>query len=251
MRFFHQPRAQDLSEWLDVATRDLVPSAQARIRAEIETHYTEAVQSGLANGSPESVAQSAALADLGSANAANRRFRREHLTIKNAREATKIVKSARGGWDVIAMIDLFLICNFPVILFGWYDFDLPAQRLNIFGSLVLYALIFSVSIIVYLLGKKETTIATRRRILLFKSLELLFLSVLFLLQGFTAPSIDNSPRHQFIKPYTPFLMAGMCAIGIYLSYRFFRLRKKLQEADESDIPPPEPRAAGPLWPRKR
>jgi len=70
----------NLAEWLNVATRWLVPAAQVRVRAEIEAHYGEAVQAGMKRGLPEFDAHADALADLGDAQVAARRFRREHVT---------------------------------------------------------------------------------------------------------------------------------------------------------------------------
>jgi len=76
-----QPKTpQNFTEWLDAATRDLVLSAQARVRPEIEAHYSEAVKSHLQNGASESVAQAAALLELGDAYAAAKRFQRQYLT---------------------------------------------------------------------------------------------------------------------------------------------------------------------------
>ena len=76
---------QSLPEWLDLATRFLVPSAQTRVRAEIETHYAEAVQSHLLQDAPDPAAHAAALADLGDARVAARRFRQKHLTLFDVR----------------------------------------------------------------------------------------------------------------------------------------------------------------------
>src|ERR1700685_3742524 len=80
---------RDLPEWLEMATLTLVPSAQARIRSEIEAHYADAVQSHLSSGSPESTAHATALADLGDPSAAAARFRREHLTVKEAQAVAR------------------------------------------------------------------------------------------------------------------------------------------------------------------
>jgi len=100
MNFFRQRPAQHpaqtLSEWLDIATRGLVPSAQARIRAEIESHYAEAVAVQLKNGLNEPAAQAAAVSELGNAHAAARRFRRKHLTEKNIEQIAQWMRYARS-----------------------------------------------------------------------------------------------------------------------------------------------------------
>ncbi len=73
-----------LADWLVVATKNLVPSAQARVRGEIKAHFAEAASAHQKNGQSEVEATSAALADLGSARAAGRRYRREYLTHHDA-----------------------------------------------------------------------------------------------------------------------------------------------------------------------
>ncbi|MGH9563674.1 MAG: hypothetical protein ACRD3S_19645 [Terracidiphilus sp.] len=80
---------QNLAEWLEIAAGKLVPSAQARIRAEIEVHYAEAVKSCHDAGLPEANAQAVALADLGNPYAAARKYNGEYLT----KEETKRVAS--------------------------------------------------------------------------------------------------------------------------------------------------------------
>jgi hypothetical protein len=81
MRIFQQPRPQSLSEWLGIATNELVAPAERRIWAEVTSHYEEAVEGHLQNGLPIAAAQAAALAELGDAKAAGRHFRRTHLTV--------------------------------------------------------------------------------------------------------------------------------------------------------------------------
>jgi hypothetical protein len=78
-------RAQNLAEWLRMATAKLCLPAQERIRLEIEAHFTESLESHQATGCSEADAQAAALAELGDATAAAKRFRRRHLTEKEAK----------------------------------------------------------------------------------------------------------------------------------------------------------------------
>ena len=73
--------------WLHVATQDLAPPAQERIRREIEEHYADAVRAHLAAGVSECEAKLAALAELGDPEIAAKRFCKRHLT---AREASRI-----------------------------------------------------------------------------------------------------------------------------------------------------------------
>jgi hypothetical protein len=80
MKMFRRRQAQTLSEWLEVATRKLVAPARERIRVEIEAHYAEAVEALLESGLSEAAATAKAVAELGTARAAAKRFRKEHLT---------------------------------------------------------------------------------------------------------------------------------------------------------------------------
>ncbi len=77
-------QVQDLSQWLVIATESLAALPKERIRAEIEAHYSEAVAAHMAEGVSRSEAQAAALSELGSAKAAGKRFRKQHLTEKEA-----------------------------------------------------------------------------------------------------------------------------------------------------------------------
>jgi hypothetical protein len=58
---------ESLNEWIETATMGLPASAQQRIAAEIEDHYTEAQQRYLAEGKSVGEANQAAVAHLGSA----------------------------------------------------------------------------------------------------------------------------------------------------------------------------------------
>jgi cation transport ATPase len=92
-----QKHQQTLSEWLDVATKQLTVPAKERIQLEIEGHYAEAVNAHLAAGLSEPDAQTMALAELGNARAAARRFRKRHLT---EREAEKVEQAVRWAGNL-------------------------------------------------------------------------------------------------------------------------------------------------------
>jgi hypothetical protein len=98
-------KPRNLPAWLDVATRDLMPPAQARIRAEIGAHYAEAVQAHQTRGTSGAEAQAAALADLGSAQAAAWRFAQEHLTTGDAETVFRTVVGQ------INLGTVLVICN--------------------------------------------------------------------------------------------------------------------------------------------
>jgi len=61
-----------LERWLEIATRNLAEEGQARVRAEIEAHYWEAVEDDLAHGKSEEEAHRQALKLLGDSQSAGR-----------------------------------------------------------------------------------------------------------------------------------------------------------------------------------
>jgi hypothetical protein len=92
---------QSLCEWLQIATDGLSTLAKERIWLEIEAHFTEGVEGHQTAGCTEDEARFAALAELGDAHAAAKRFRRRHLTENEAKRAEQIRKnSGRPTWLV-------------------------------------------------------------------------------------------------------------------------------------------------------
>ena len=121
MSMFEKPQPQTLSEWLDVATKKLSVSAEARIRSEIEAHFVEAVDEYMQNGSSEPVAQLLALEQLGDPKAAAKRFRKCHLT---AREARLLAVSINESKSVIT-----LLTNYGIfIIFAMLAFAFPLSK---------------------------------------------------------------------------------------------------------------------------
>jgi hypothetical protein len=88
----------DLSEWLEIATRELADPAKERIRLEIEAHHAEAVASHLLEGLSEFKAEKEALAQIGDPDEAANHFRKFHLTVRDAKEAKRAVKNAGSRW---------------------------------------------------------------------------------------------------------------------------------------------------------
>jgi len=104
----------DLPEWLEVATKDLSITAKGRIRIEIKSHFADAVEAYLSEGATEAQARVFALADLGDAQAAAKRFRRSHLTEAESRLLEKTWRANRSFWTLgfqygFAMLMLFLL----------------------------------------------------------------------------------------------------------------------------------------------
>ena len=67
-----------------IATKDLAPIGKVRICAEIEAHFADGVESHLAEGHLLEQARQAVLDELGDPSSAAKRFRKLHLTVKEA-----------------------------------------------------------------------------------------------------------------------------------------------------------------------
>jgi hypothetical protein len=78
-------KTRGLAGWLEIAADQLEAPASQRISSEIGAHYAEAVGVHLAEGEPESSAQSTALAELGDPQKAALNFRKSHLTEREAK----------------------------------------------------------------------------------------------------------------------------------------------------------------------
>lgn len=112
MSSFQKRPVQTLPEWLEIATRKLTDASKERIRVEIQAHYAESVEAHRENGLSESDAQTAALAELGDARAAARRFRKQHLTERENERLKYSEKSARSITMLIITWSYFGLCVF-------------------------------------------------------------------------------------------------------------------------------------------
>jgi len=244
---------RNLAEWLDLATRSLVPPAQARIRAEIETHYADAVQSHLEDGSSASAAQSAALADLGDAQAAAKRFRREHLTIGEAKAVGLRVNAARRTGLLFYALLIVLLSSTLVSLLQiteWaFEPALDGRFLFFPATILMLVLICAgLGIAADVLARRQSTLATTRQIFLIWTIMRLILQILTITM-FTAQLIRGERFPEL--PYTDLIIKVGCGLGILGALMFivptnladFRLRRKLASAREDDFPANPPDAA--------
>ena len=85
MYHYAKRKVESLSEWLAIATKGLAQAGKQRISQEIEAHYEEALKTHLDQGESKRVAEASALADLGDPKVAGKRFRKKHLTEKEAK----------------------------------------------------------------------------------------------------------------------------------------------------------------------
>jgi hypothetical protein len=235
---------QNVSEWLEVATWNLVPSAKTRVRPEIETHYAETVQTRLALGASEATAQSAALTDLGDAQAAARRFRQEYLTTEDiaALKGTKEISLRAWQWISLSFLLMLGISFF----LAWTS--VPALR----ASTLLTATIPVGGLIWADLGMTQSALSRRK--LTLKSvrqisrLEMINKLIIFALNFTLLTQMLMDPAQGVIKEMLHLYLSIKMGIGILLvgllvfSFtsvirRDFRLRKKLAAANEDDLPP--------------
>jgi hypothetical protein len=107
MSIFKKREVRTLSEWLEVATRRLAEPAKERIRAEIEAHYAEAVIEQSVKGLSQIAAEAEALAELGDAKAAARRFRKGYLTKWETQKLNDAVRVGRSVWLLAFQYFLF------------------------------------------------------------------------------------------------------------------------------------------------
>jgi len=109
-------RAQSLVEWLEIATAQLSGPAKKRIGLEIEAHFAESVESHQAAGCSEAEARLAALSELGDPHAAAKRFRRRHLTEKEAKRVGQVLESSEGIALLLIRCMLYAIVYVDVAL---------------------------------------------------------------------------------------------------------------------------------------
>jgi len=243
MNFFLQPRAQNLSEWLDLATRDLVPAARAHVSPEIEAHFNEAVQAHLQNGETAPTAQTLALKELGNPQSAARRFRREYLTTKESTLLARLVKST--GDNGTANILLFLFWGTqPVYDFYARQFNDSSYPVFLAVHLIILSICLPTCFIISSLTKQPITSQSRDRIILLNAIMWLSVSPLFVLQSMLPASTSpHVPIDTVLNILLPLAKTAATVWAIRFSYHLLRLRQKLASANENDLPPSNSAAA--------
>jgi hypothetical protein len=157
MSIFQKPKVQTLSEWLEIATKKLAEPSKERIRAEIEAHYAEAIETHCDNGLSEGEAQTAALAELGNPKAARKRFRKQHLTEWEAEWLKKFSDRARKPYGLLGCYAAF--CLFTLVPPSWQiidDFPHP----SLFITLAFIVLVLSPSFC-FIVARRKAAKANR------------------------------------------------------------------------------------------
>jgi len=229
-----------LSEWRGRAMRFLIPSAKTRIGAEIEAHYTEAVQFHLANGFSEAEAQAAALAELGSAQAANRRFRQKYLTVFNVNELKNNLKSDRSRRQIGFYFSFNLI-----IALGLWVMHPPSPNVPLWFLLTIWQLWWLVwlalAIRAYVFAGRPITPPALRQITGLRAARHLLCCVGYLIL-FEGTRLDIV-RGTTDNPYMDLLQLTVMGVFVFqsatsISY-WLQVRRKLLVAgdDWNDLPP--------------
>ncbi len=256
-------RVQNLAEWLEIATGKLVPSVQARVRAEIEAHYAEAVKSRQNAGLPTANAQAVALADLGEAHAAARRYNWEYLTKEEAGQLAsyindtdlnippppilqrnRFLKFLNCNWGLV-----FLLCT--SILTGLATrFDPDPEGFH-GRHLVIVVFMQASLLLMWIPGKKlwqrTTELANQKispdllgRLVLLHSLVRLGWAAFFTSAFYIGTDSLNASDILFM------LISATIAVRSSVSViKFLRLRRKILYADveELNLPPQRPTTA--------
>jgi hypothetical protein len=169
-------RVASLAAWLEIATKGIAAAGRERITREIEAHFAEAVEAHLAQGETEEAAKADALGELGDAKTARGRFRKRHLTEREAKglvNSRKIASSKRrlalniGSGLILTFVALgmnpksvFLFCV-PIFLglvvlpfFAFLSSRKPGNKSKLSSMLLFEAVQFASSIwpIIFLLS---------------------------------------------------------------------------------------------------
>jgi hypothetical protein len=119
---FNIPKDKDLGQWLAIATSGLVAPARERIQMEIEAHYAEAVANHMTQqGISKAYAELAALAELGDAKLAAKKFRERYLAESEAAKLEWLVKWARD-WPWL-LLNYFLFCAYAAFFYLYRNGD--------------------------------------------------------------------------------------------------------------------------------
>jgi hypothetical protein len=109
-----------LALWLDIATDGLCAAAKERVRLEIEGHYTEAVAAHITDDFPERISRAAALTELGDANDARRRFRKQHLTKRESVRLDEILRNLQNLPSLPSLLKCYGILASQIIILAFF-----------------------------------------------------------------------------------------------------------------------------------
>ena len=228
MKLFQKPNVRNVSDWLETTTRKLAPSAQERIRLEIEAHHAESVAAHLQAGLSKGDAEAAALAELGDVQQAARRFKRQYLTARQAMEMEVWEKSSRSLLKLCISYWLFF-------MFG----VLPART---FLSLsaprpLLFLVLIASPTIEYCLARRKGGYPTGWFYVLIRSFNLYGLGVFFLFAFGTPPDVDLPNAGLPMARIGNGITAAFQVLFFIRLFYAFRFAKKLHELQNTSQNP--------------
>jgi hypothetical protein len=222
---FAENKPATLAAWLDIATHRLVPSAQTRVRAEIEAHFADAVRSKQTAGATEADSQAAALAELGNTKVAAKRFSREYLTNNDAAILAALIKKSTRS-QIMGIVGL-------LVLFFWMStatsFLLPRDdqhALEGFHAIIGFGILYALDVpgvyfgrvgrgIVAGIDPPSTSLIQLIRIHFIANL---ILGIFCLGLSWSISQLDSDALFNW----------PIFAVFLFSGYKLFRLHKKLQ-----------------------
>ena len=150
------PSVRNVDDWLVIATKDLAPAARVRICAEIEAHFADGLEGHQAEGRSLAQAHQAVLAELGDPFAAGKRFRKRHLTVKEA----AFIQTLISRFYIIRIVAL-LIINAGLPLFATLILWHPPSLVRIILAATIAALVITIAIASFIARHRKTAKAIR------------------------------------------------------------------------------------------
>lgn len=117
-----------LEAWLGIVTNKLAQPGEERVTFEITSHFEDAVASYRTNGLTDANAQIRALADLGSPKEAAKRFKKRHLTQKEAAFLEKKLDGYREWRKPGMQLAYWIFCALFLTI-GYYQLKIQHVRL--------------------------------------------------------------------------------------------------------------------------
>jgi hypothetical protein len=152
-----------LAIWLQRATDGLTAPVKERIGSEVESHYAETVDAHIANGLSEADARKAALAELGDANDAARRFRRQYLTEQEVKAAKQMLIAIHSRGRLLISYVWFVMLS---IVFWWLLRHGESNRLILTLCYIVLSLVIVFDKTVYFMVFRRRQVVPNMRVFL-------------------------------------------------------------------------------------
>ena len=215
---------RNVDEWLAIATEDLMPLAQARVRIEIAGHYAAAVLAHTQAGESAPAAQAAALADLGNPWESHARFARAYLTRQDAGNIAAIARHSVWTW-----IFLGVVAFMPIF---WHLLGIAPGKDGNDGFIIMFNYIILLPTMGRSLKRAELPsvpdVERSARLMLRQSMMIFFVCAIWIVLGLA----DFAASRHDIRAGVDLLFLTSIAL-LYLTYSYttlLGLRKKLLQS---------------------